>query len=444
MLPSEMCDHVQLLARNHAELLGRYYSRFFSHSRECHVAANGATRSCTSEELLRWTMVTNGVRWRQAEQKLLPYERSAHIKTPSHGIQVCYHKFCQTDGPRRLKLKGDLHMCQSAYIERRLDSVGYYGSCPAHKARGELTTVPPAPPARVALYMVTTGSYDDAAPTYNCTDVMARMSPPFRDRYRVSCLAVVDSHAAARRAAETGWTPVRERPAPDSQRQQRRIKITGWNSRRDIDEFDIIVYHDGKNGLYGSGGNTSEDICFLERKLAPALDLVANGSVELIAYAHPDRSSTAEELDAITCKSLCSTESLSKVRMLHHAHGYPDHAGLADTSNLVWRARGRSPALRLGMSGWIDAVETTGCMRDQLNFEFAMWKHNVRYRLLPDRMRPFAKVRKHTLPHTKYYTDSTGNTRTYRSDNVTAAEISCFANAAASRAAAAAAPRQGP
>lgn len=437
MLPSEMCDHVQLLTRNHAKLLGRYYSRFFSHSRECHVVAKGAPRACTSEELLRWTMVTNGVKWRAVEQTLLPYERSAHIKTPSHGVHICYHKFCQTDGPGKLKLKNH-HMCQSAYIARRLDSVGYFGSCLALKTRGGLTTAPPAPPARVALHTVTTGSYDNATPTYNCSDVMTRMSSPFRDRYHVSCLAFVDSHAAARQVAQAGWTPMLLPPTPEPVHQQRKLKITGWNSS-EIDEFDLVVYHDGKSGLYGRGGNASEDICFLERKLAQALDLVANGSVDLVAYMHPDRSSTAEELDAITCKSLCSAESLSKVRTLHHAHGYPDQAGLADTSNLVWRARGRSPALRLGMSAWIDAMETTGCMRDQLNFEYAMWKHKVRYRLLPDPMRPFTKVRKHTIPHKRYYTDSSGKTRWHNSDNTTAAEISCFVNAAASRAAAAAA-----
>ena len=428
MLPSEMCDHVQVLARNHAELVGRYYSRFFSHSRECHVATKGAARSCNSEELLRWTMVTNGVKWRPAEQSLLPHERSAHIKTPVHGVIVCFHKFCQTDGPRKLKIKGDTRMCQSDYIARRLDSVGYYdGSCPAHNTA--------APTARVALYRVTTGSYDDDAPTYNCSDVMTRMSQSFRSRYHVSCLAVVDSHAAARRAAETGWTPVLHPPAPEPQRQQRRLKIIGWNSS-EIDGFDIAVYHDGKTGLYGRFGNSSDDICFLEHKLAPALDLVANSSVDLVAYAHPDRSSTAEELDAIACKSLCSTESLSKVRMLHRAHGYPDLAGLADTSNLVMRARDRSPALRLGLSAWIDAMEATGCMRDQLNFEYAMWKQKVRYQLLPNRMRPFFNVRKHKLPHRRYHTDSWGNTRTYRNDNSTAAETECLARAAASRASA--------
>eukprot|EP00316_Scyphosphaera_apsteinii_P011208 CAMPEP_0119303114 /NCGR_PEP_ID=MMETSP1333-20130426/4595_1 /TAXON_ID=418940 /ORGANISM="Scyphosphaera apsteinii, Strain RCC1455" /LENGTH=734 /DNA_ID=CAMNT_0007305695 /DNA_START=112 /DNA_END=2313 /DNA_ORIENTATION=+ len=437
MLPSEMCDHVQLLARNRAGLLGRYYSRFFENSSKCHVDSSSTqsgvhqTRSCTSEELLRWTMVTTGVKWHAAAQKLLPYERSAHIKTPSHGVLECFHKYCQTFWGK-LHFNTSQRMCQDSYITRRLGSAEYYEKCSAPSKTGDLPTG--TTKKRVAIYTVSTGAYDHHAPTYNCFDVMARMSQSFRSLFDISCLAIVDSTAGAHIAAETGWIPLLLSQAKEPQRQQRRIKILGWNTSHkpvvgpQLDNFDIVVYHDSKNGLpyHLSGDNSSEVVCLLEKRLTRSLKLVANGRVELVAYAHTVRISTAEELDAVTCKGLCSTEAVKKVRALHHTSRYRDREILADTSNLIWRARGRSLALQQGMAAWIDALETTGCMRDQVNFDFAMWKHKLRYKLLPDQARPFIKVRNHRLPHTRYYTTMWGHTVTYRTDVTTRSERICF------------------
>ena len=115
MHPSETCDHVMLLSRSHAPLLGRYYSqtvlagapdacRVQVNTRGVHLPLPSNNHSgaepekllrCASEELLRWTLVQNHVRFVAVGQGLFPFQRSAHVRL-HNTTTVCWHKFCQS------------------------------------------------------------------------------------------------------------------------------------------------------------------------------------------------------------------------------------------------------------------------------------------------------------------------------------------------------------
>ena len=51
--------------------------------------------------------------------------------------------------------------------------------------------------------------------------------------------------------------------------------------------------------------------------------------------------------------------------------------------------------MRRGMAAWLHVIKSTGCVRDQISFEFAMWKHKVRYTHLPLEEHPFIQRRVH-------------------------------------------------
>lgn len=448
MIPSEMCDHVQLLTRKRAALLGRYYSRYFEHRNRCSmprkiestVTNTTLRRPCTSEELLRWTMVTAGVKFHEAMHALLPYERSAHVNTLGFGVIVCYHKacldwrgasssqrgagrmanlgpynslatsFCKVASGRTVTLlpqpnmttTNSRRMCQDPYIVRRLPTMAYKTCEKELRAPKTDGVSAKAAQKRLAIYTINTGGYDPA-PAYDCHDAVARMSHSFRSRFNVSCLFVTDSRSLARAAMVNGaWAPVLLPRSRDPLKQQRKLKILGIAGVEqvlpDLGDFDFVVYHDGKDGIRAHPGNTSGlDSCVLEQHLHKSLELIASGKVEIVAYAHQKRRRTAEEMAVIANRSYCSARSIRFLRKLHRAEGFPDNAGLADTKCIVRRERGRSQAAQQGMVAWVHGMEVSGCMRDQLNFEFAMWKLNVSYKLLPSDASPFVTVREHTL-----------------------------------------------
>jgi len=70
--------------------------------------------------------------------------------------------------------------------------------------------------------------------------------------------------------------------------------------------------------------------------------------------------------------------------------------GLAETAVLA--RRWNSPTLQQAMHGWWDAMVQTNCMRDQLNFEFALWKHKVKSVRKENLDFPFIKLHEHSDP----------------------------------------------
>jgi hypothetical protein len=232
---------------------------------------------------------------------------------------------------------------------------------------------------------------------------------------------MTDSPFLARKVAEnSSWVPVLLPQSKYPQIQQRRLKILSRKAEGTLANhgaFDIVVYHDGKAGISGETRKlrgarelgqlqvikpTDLSICIWERKLRRSFDLIVRGNAELLAYAHTERIMTVEEMEAVADLKLCSEGSIASIRKLHRAEGYPDNIGLADTQCLVWKASGSSLATLQGMTTWFNTMEMTGCMRDQLNFEYAMWKHNVSYMLLHTDKSPFWKVRNHARNRTLY------------------------------------------
>ena len=98
MLPSERNDHAVLLRRAHAAVYGEYYSSLFTpRMRACRVELSKKpfSRGCNSEEMFKWALTGAELRVREVGQALLPFQRSAHVRT-QRGVVACFHKFCNS------------------------------------------------------------------------------------------------------------------------------------------------------------------------------------------------------------------------------------------------------------------------------------------------------------------------------------------------------------
>lgn len=110
---------------------------------------------------------------------------------------------------------------------------------------------------------------------------------------------------------------------------------------------------------------------------------------------HPRRHTVAEERKVLQ-HQLCSKEKLAiNERLLAD---YPDDQDLAETNILIRRGQ-MSARLRKGLSRWYDSMAMSGCFRDQLTFNYALWKEAVDYRLLPMQEKPWCKRFKHDDPN---------------------------------------------
>ena len=438
----------QYMMRPAAEIIGRYFSQLFDQTSPCVVndtrpqwrkqaikrGLNSLIRPCTSEELLKSKLDKAKMKIVRVPQRVLPFQRALRVRTMG-GIVVCLHKYCQS---KRHKLPSQgIQQCTSNRIRRELPRDGFF-SCtplkalrtrpaadfatpPLEKGQPELIQpwrrsrawMPPsiAAPQRLLIYSIVLGDYDDS-PSYHCRGFFERTSAQFKGMYNATCLFLTDNQKMADVAHKRGWEPVLLPHVPQTKRMQRSLKIQA--ALPALTGFEFVIYHDGKLGPTGadrpkramtSFGDTMYplEICHTERLLTSALDLLndeVTSMYDLVAFSHNKRNSTAQEFKEVTLQALCSKDSLKAAQRAQLNDGYPDAFGLADTSVMIRRFRGgvMHGALKAAMFGWWSAMTEVRCMRDQVTFEHTLWKHGLRYVLLPDKDRPFVKVREHRDP----------------------------------------------
>ena len=416
MLPSEINDHVQLFVRERADFFGRFYSTLLhTDVQACQVTQQmkgGGTRQrrCMSEELLKWFLQRENVSVVRVNQQDLPLQRSAHVvvaeQASGESVIECGHKYCNSKcGYNDHKPRS---MCTAGLITTLLIPAGYGVACsastatavlPEREAVARVETRTFALP-RVAIYTVVTGAYEAKVP-YSCTEAYGR-GTPIAQSFTVGCYFVTDSEDMAHNASRMGWSAVRLRTSEDPKRQQRETKILGFDQAElaVLKTYEYVLYHDGHRGPRVHRGYPAEAWrCWLHKAISETLQPLLEQRADIVYFAHPDRKTTREEAEEVRAMKLCSNASLDKVAQLHKTHGYPDKMGLAETAVLA--RRWNSPTLQLAMHEWWDAMAQNGCMRDQLNFEFALWKHKKKVKYVRKEVLdfPFVKIHKHSDPH---------------------------------------------
>lgn len=228
-------------------------------------------------------------------------------------------------------------------------------------------------PTRVAVWSAMFGGYDGAP--YDCRSTYRKLEKRFP--LTVRCFYFTDSQdqhfIAGLRKFSWAPQPIPTLPNMTGNWQNRFLKIFANFTEPRFEDYDFVVYHD-------SNQKPTRRIADFVK---PLRMLQENPAVDLAVFRHPIRDSVAQEQVAVRKAGLCSSESVDRSARL--LVGYPDTNFLSENCILFRRGRS-SPALRRGQERWWTTMRESGCHRDQLAFNFAMWKENVSYRILTPRM----------------------------------------------------------
>ena len=93
----------------------------------------------------------------------------------------------------------------------------------------------------------------------------------------------------------------------------------------------------------------------------------------LYCFRHPTRRSVFEEARLCLKIKLISNENLNKMYNLYHVDNFKDDVGLTETNCLI---RKHAPLVRFH-EDWNKCI--TICRRDQLSFDYLLFKHNISY-----------------------------------------------------------------
>lgn len=99
-------------------------------------------------------------------------------------------------------------------------------------------------------------------------------------------------------------------------------------------------------------------------------------NTDIACFVHPERDCVYEEADVCAETGRDHPELIARQMRVYRAAGYPAHAGLI-WSGILFR-RHRAPRVRLAMEQWWKWVRRYS-RRDQLSFNFVMWKLHLSY-----------------------------------------------------------------
>lgn len=226
-------------------------------------------------------------------------------------------------------------------------------------------SAPPKPPKPLAMYTVNLGNYEMVHPVFpRCKGT---------DYYYFT-----DNSTTAELAKALGYTPVllSTLPVPgDYVRSQRDIKARPHKYLPA--EVRTSVYMDA---------NYFPAVDQMWGRRSPKLDLQSVstallGGKALAVLDHNIRDCIYEE--AVTVQSCHLDDRPEKVVSMMEkllSEGYPMHHGLSETSILI--RDHTHPAIRTAMSEWATNIQQLS-RRDQLSFDYVLWKHRLPYNRIP-------------------------------------------------------------
>ena len=115
--------------------------------------------------------------------------------------------------------------------------------------------------------------------------------------------------------------------------------------------------------------------------------------LEVAAFKHRDRDCVYDELEACLRLEKDGAERMTHQVARYRAQGYPPRHGLAETGVL---ARRHSDRVREFNRSWWDEIEQ-GSVRDQLSFNFVLWRLGLDYDRFPGQSirSPYVRYQRH-------------------------------------------------
>lgn len=163
------------------------------------------------------------------------------------------------------------------------------------------------------------------------------------------------------------------------------IDVSGWNTRvfkgqfrdnrRDarmrkllahqwLPDADISIWQDGCVEL-------------VPEKIAELVSYLADNDFAM--FAHPWRDCVYGEAEAVINQGKAPAPLVQAQISRYRRAGYPEHNGLVQTTVMV--RRHTAAAARLNDAWWSELTRFTN--RDQLSFNYACWKNEMRYSVIP-------------------------------------------------------------
>jgi len=158
-----------------------------------------------------------------------------------------------------------------------------------------------------------------------------------------------------------GWKIVVTEPSrQDPRRSARLFKIL---PHRYFPEYEYSIWMDG---THCPRKNPSELLSFC-------------GPAGIAVFRHPDRSCIYEEARACIQRGF-DAKTIRAQMARYRVDGYPEGNGLAQST--VIARRHNLPTVSAAMEQWWREVDQ-GSVRDQLSFDYVMWKSRMRYGCIP-------------------------------------------------------------
>ena len=114
-------------------------------------------------------------------------------------------------------------------------------------------------------------------------------------------------------------------------------------------------------------------------------DIITN---DIVCFQHPERKNIEQEIDKLLELNIVNIKSINKMKILYKDNNYLpiEHNQLHETCILV---RKHNESINNINEEWEKCINI--CHRDQLSFDFLLWKHNVKYQSIPIKQRPVLK-----------------------------------------------------
>ena len=232
---------------------------------------------------------------------------------------------------------------------------------------------------KIALFTIITGEYESHV----------RESFPLKTMPMLEAAYVVTDNALIKEdATKKGWDCIFVNKTENSKKAQRKMKVL-QNFHPDLhvlNQYDVIIYIDGNNGL--------DDILKLDRSIREVQ------SCDIVCFDHPTKDATSKssnaELTKVLEHKLISKDAHDKVKSVYIESNYPDNIGLSDTRVLI---RKNNENVERFCNEWINNMIDTNCYRDQVFFEYALWKHEIHFKRMKNIDFPFKEKGGHLDRH---------------------------------------------
>ena len=94
---------------------------------------------------------------------------------------------------------------------------------------------------------------------------------------------------------------------------------------------------------------------------------------DIICFKHPDRSNILDEADAVKSLNLEKKENIDKIIEMFVKENFKDDMGLTETNFLIRNHK----LIKNFNKEWEECIKI--CRRDQISFDFLLYKHKVNY-----------------------------------------------------------------